>query len=202
MLLNLGQHINETHIIQFFEKAVHSRQINITLPLKDIYLFQSQTFVTPGHCIVELHSHEDALQCVDKLNYQILFVYPFRSVVVELAKPKPQKTGSFETNDEQISADASASSLTLALKGKTRRLFVSNLHWSVTNDTLQQHFAGSQNQNNDDNDDNNRIQNFFIHKTKQGFSKGFAFLTFFTVQDAADAFQNFNHTDLLGRKIQ
>ena len=74
----------------------------------------------------------------------------------------------------------------------TKSLFISNVAWTATNETLQQHLSSK---------GANVLQVNIIHDRETGRSRGFAFATVETQDDMDSVTTAFNNTEFLGRPL-
>lgn len=107
-------------------------------------------------------------------------------VIVELAKDEPKvqqrKSKKFKKRSEQAHKSSRSDSIDAA-----KKLFVKNLSWNVTEDTLREHF--------------NCIE-VDIPKNADGTTRGFAYLTFSSEEAAAKASEDLQDSNINGRIVK
>ena len=179
--------------------------------VKDIYLFQNMENTVPGYCFIDFFDEKDASIAQNILYLQWL---KGRSIVTEFTNTK---------NEENESVNES-------LRGKTKRLFISNIPWHTDENSIRDFFSGggndshgatknrkgkNKNKNKKKNKNSNtngqaieednesfEIEKVYIHYTNTGFPKGYGFIDFINPEIAMNALDTLNCKSFHDRQIR
>ena len=171
LLSNLKQSVKRSDIVNFLRANAFENDC-VDEVVTDIHLIHNLNKVCAGKCFLEFDNAQIAKKYVDALNMKQLC---HRTVVAEFGHLR---------NEKAVENGQS-------LKGKTNRIFMSNLVWNCTEKDVRR-LIGSK----------AKIKNVYFNVTRNGFPTGSAFVTFESFECAARAVNKSNGKKLKNRVVR
>lgn len=177
LLKNIKQSVKTSDIVKFLKKYIGDNDNEYEEIVNDVYLIHNLNKVCGGKCFITFNNVENAQKYFDILQWKQLC---HRTIIVEYGHIHNQ----FEQENFNINNIEK-------LKGKTNRLFITNLSWDVKEKDIYRFFGNKV-----------KINEIYFNVTSNGYPKGSAFITFESNEIALKAYNKSNGKKLRHRQIR